>query len=304
MNSSSNDDLYEVLGVPANATAAQIKTAYRKLALKHHPDKQKGGEDEKAKAAAVFTKIGNAYEVLSDEDARQKYDESLKSGGFRANAQYGRASHHHDPFANDPFFRRSRGMHTGFTDPFELFEQVFREEFGMGGFGSSGRSRSSRSGMRSPFDDPFFSDPFGSMDESPFGMMDRMMGRRHQSAPFGMMEQMMHQMNSHVSKPSLGGRSKSTSYSYSSSSMGGIGARESVSTTTQIINGQRQTVTERTVIRPDGSVERHVETTGDANFPRQTINNVSDTQYLGYNGEDARIGRRRSSHKTRNSSRF
>mmetsp|Transcript_14179 Transcript_14179/g.17847 ORF Transcript_14179/g.17847 Transcript_14179/m.17847 type:complete len:315 (+) Transcript_14179:170-1114(+) len=276
-----NADPYEVLGVAKDATTAQIKSAYRKLALKFHPDKQKGSEEDKARATSLFTKIGNAYEILSDEDARRRYDATANSGARRSNGGYRNSSHgNHDPFqdffAHDPFFRRSHRH--GFTDPFEIFEQVFSEQFGMGNFGRSSKNQRS-GGMRSPFDDPFFSDPFGGMDDSPFGMMDRMMGR-HRSAPFGMMDEMMgsmgnvHQQMRSNSMRQVGGPGRASSFTYSSSSSGsgGFGARESVSTTTQIINGKRQTVTERTVVRPDGSVERHIETSGDDDFPqRRTI---------------------------------
>merc|ERR1719378_1923463 len=69
--------LYEVLGVEKKATPAEIKKAFRKLALKEHPDK--GGDPEK------FKKIQAAYEVLSDEEKREKYDkyglEGLEEGG-------------------------------------------------------------------------------------------------------------------------------------------------------------------------------------------------------------------------------
>lgn len=72
-----NSKFYEVLGVEKNATYDQIKKAYRKLALRAHPDK--GGDPEK------FKEITNAYETLSDKDKREIYDthgeEGLKQGG-------------------------------------------------------------------------------------------------------------------------------------------------------------------------------------------------------------------------------
>lgn len=61
-------NLYDVLAVTKDATAEQIKKAYRKLAMKHHPDK---GGDEKE-----FKDIAKAYGVLSDEDKRKRYDET------------------------------------------------------------------------------------------------------------------------------------------------------------------------------------------------------------------------------------
>jgi len=79
-------DYYEVLGVSKTATADEVKKAYRKLAMKYHPDKNQGNKD----AEARFKEISEAYEVLSDEGKRRQYDqfghEGMKSafgpGGF------------------------------------------------------------------------------------------------------------------------------------------------------------------------------------------------------------------------------
>ncbi|KAE8352520.1 DnaJ domain-containing protein [Aspergillus coremiiformis] len=65
-------DLYETLGVEGDATADQIKTAYRKLALRHHPDK--APEDEKEEANTKFQQIAFAYAILSDEHRRRRFD--------------------------------------------------------------------------------------------------------------------------------------------------------------------------------------------------------------------------------------
>jgi DnaJ-class molecular chaperone len=63
-------DPYEVLGVPRGASAAAIKSAYRKLAKKHHPDNNKGDP----KAAARFSEINSANEIVGDEDKRKQFD--------------------------------------------------------------------------------------------------------------------------------------------------------------------------------------------------------------------------------------
>jgi len=265
----SNDDPYEALGVNRNASKGEIKSAYRKLALKFHPDKQRGSEEDKAKAAAIFTKIGNAYEILSDDEARAKYD----SGGFSSStsdhyaSNFGRRpSQHRSPF-DDPFFtggadpfssfgqrRNSRQQqqqqHHHFTDPFDLFNRVFAEEFGARG--SFNR--------RSVFDeDPFFADPFGRSGSASgfggFGMMDQMMS--------SMMNNHRDMFNHHQN----GGNARQFSSFSSSSNSGRRGSQQSVSTRTMIVNGQRKTITERTVVKPDGTVETHVEESCDDGFP-------------------------------------
>lgn len=75
-----NDEYYELLGVSKDASAAQIKKAYRKMAIKHHPDK--GGDE------ATFKSVSEAYDVLSDPEKRETYDkygkEGLENGGGRS----------------------------------------------------------------------------------------------------------------------------------------------------------------------------------------------------------------------------
>src|SRR5258707_5497433 len=63
-------DPYEVLGVPRGASAAAIKSAYRKLPKKHHPDNNKNDP----KAAARFSEINSANEIIGDEDKRKQFD--------------------------------------------------------------------------------------------------------------------------------------------------------------------------------------------------------------------------------------
>src|ERR1700712_6011123 len=63
-------DPYEVLGVPRGASAAAIKSAYRKLAKKHHPDSNKNDP----KAAERFSEINSANEIVGDEDKRKQFD--------------------------------------------------------------------------------------------------------------------------------------------------------------------------------------------------------------------------------------
>ena len=63
-------DYYEILGVKKTATEAELKKAYRELAKKYHPDKNKGNKEAENK----FKEISEAYAVLSDKDKREQYD--------------------------------------------------------------------------------------------------------------------------------------------------------------------------------------------------------------------------------------
>jgi len=71
-------DYYSVLGVPASATQDEIKKQYRKLAAKHHPDKNASDP----KAAERFKEISEAYQVLGDADKRKQYDQMRQLGAF------------------------------------------------------------------------------------------------------------------------------------------------------------------------------------------------------------------------------
>jgi len=133
---STKRDYYEILGVEKSASAADIKSAYRKLALKFHPDKNKEPDAEQK-----FKEINEAYEVLSNQEKRQSYDQfghaafdaasgmggNPFAGGFR---QGGPFTYTYSSGGPNPF----GGAGGDFSDPFEIFEQFFG-----GGFAQAAR---------------------------------------------------------------------------------------------------------------------------------------------------------------------
>ena len=121
-------DYYEILGVSKTATADEIKKAYRKMAIKYHPDKNPGDKEAEEK----FKEAAEAYDVLSNEEKRQKYDQFGHNMGPQGFGGSGMG-----------------GFGGGFTmeDIFSQFGDIFGGRYGnMGGFGSAtgGRRASAR----------------------------------------------------------------------------------------------------------------------------------------------------------------
>ncbi|KAF8134966.1 hypothetical protein EV363DRAFT_1322156, partial [Boletus edulis] len=137
-------DYYKVLEVPRTATEDDIKRAYKKMALKWHPDRNQGSEE----ASQKFKEISEAFEVLSDKNKRTIYDqvgeEGLKGGGAPPGAGpypgAGPSGFGGFPASGGTSFSFTTGA-GGFspTDPHRIFEEIFSGGFpsfgGMGGMG-------------------------------------------------------------------------------------------------------------------------------------------------------------------------
>jgi molecular chaperone DnaJ len=93
-----NKDFYKVLGVPKTATNDEIKAAYRKLALKYHPDRNPDNKEAENK----FKEAAQAYEVLSDSDKRKRYDQ-FGAAGVHGMGQQGGGGMHHEMNMDDIF---------------------------------------------------------------------------------------------------------------------------------------------------------------------------------------------------------
>lgn len=110
-------DYYDILGVSKSATQEELKKAYRKLAVKYHPDKNPNNKEAEGK----FKEAAEAYSALSDPEKRQRYDQfghdGLKQNGFGGGGGFS-------------------GQGMSMDDIFSQFGNIFGDAFGGGGFGS------------------------------------------------------------------------------------------------------------------------------------------------------------------------
>src|SRR5688572_21904946 len=130
-------DYYDILGVTKSVSSTDLKSAYRKLALKWHPDKNK-----ESGAEAKFKEINEAYEVLGNAEKKAKYDQ-FGHAAFDPSAGFGGAqgghSYRQGPFTYtystgggfEDLFGSQGGQ--GFSDPFNIFESFFGGQNPFGG---------------------------------------------------------------------------------------------------------------------------------------------------------------------------
>ncbi|XP_059962872.1 dnaJ homolog subfamily B member 3-like [Mesoplodon densirostris] len=220
-------DYYEVLGVPRQASIEAIRKAYRKLALKWHPDKNPENKEE---AERRFRQVAQAYEVLSDAEKRDvydRYDEAGVEGGWGGR-----------PFG-DPF----EGVFT-FRDPADIFREFF--------------------GGRDPFLPHFFRDP---LENILGGRRNSRGSRRRGSAPIFSTVSEFPAFGGGFSSfdtgfTSFGSLGNGDLSSFSMSCSGGTGNFKSTSTSSEIIHGKKITTKrsiengqERIEVEEDGELK-------------------------------------------------
>lgn len=124
-----NTDFYHVLGVERTASADEIKKAYRKLALKYHPDQNPGNKVAEDK----FKEINAAYSVLGDEQKRAQYDRYGSADAYASSTSQ-RQAYNSGTYTNDPFWdwftqqSTASSENTNYTYRWSSSENPFRQE--------------------------------------------------------------------------------------------------------------------------------------------------------------------------------
>lgn len=214
---------YAILEVSPTASESEIKKAYKKLAIRHHPDKN---PDNQERATEMFKKVAEAYEVLGDTQKRSQYDAGDEHTGESS-------SFHHNPGFRDFPIHRAHDLFNAFFSDFFDDDPFMSRRRGAAGSSDRGRGRVDDF-MRSPFgggslfadfnNDPFFSS-MGSLGRSGMGT----------------------------------GTSSSSFSSYSFSSGGGATSRSETTKTIIGPDGKRVTRKEVTITHPDGTQETTVQ---------------------------------------------
>jgi curved DNA-binding protein CbpA len=291
-----DEDLYATLGVDPSADADSIRRAYRKLAVRWHPDKN---PDDSATAEVMFKKVAAAYEVLSDARKRAAYDNGdfperqnneATRAGSRAGARFGaRGTRGATPFGAEFGFGGGFAPH---HDPFEVFREAF--------------------GGRDPFaDDPFFADARGG-----FGLGASLFGRGDPPATraaargtglgmgfgvpfFDAFEQIARGGDAFFERgPGRGQRGVHDVSRERQSGLprgdAGYGVGRSVSSQTVVIDGRRKTRVTTTIRHADGRVETFTDEHVDDGFPTERVGGRDREAALPRGGEGghSRLARR------------
>lgn len=273
-----DEDLYATLGVDPSADTESVRRAYRKLAVRWHPDKNPG---DSATAEVMFKKVAAAYEVLSDERKRAAYDGERAErragtdprGGARRARDFGGAS----PFGAEFGFGGGFAPH---HDPFEVFREAFggRDPFADDPFFAAARSRFGAAPRASLFRDadPLASAALGAGFGVPFFDAFEALARE----PFG--------------EPSFGGtRERGAHRSFRGDDSRG-GVARSTSSQTVVIDGRRRTRTTTTIRHADGREETFTDEHVDDGFPAARVGGRDRDAALprGAGGGHSRLARR------------
>lgn len=214
------EDPYSILGISTTATPSEIRSAYRRLAIQHHPDKQRT-PDEKERVTPLFVKISNAYELLSDPEQRAQYDQQQPSSSFASSAD-----------------------HFAFHDPFQVFEELFRSQMMQGSMfpsmlgGNLFGMDNTTMNMGMNMGDPFLNG---------LGLF-----------PTPAFRNFMTPLGSHPPRSASAVAFSSSRTNNSNNNAAGQSVQ--ILTTTRIVNGRTETRTERIVKHADGTTERIIET--------------------------------------------
>ena len=256
-------DLYEVLELDREASGDAVRRQYKKLALKWHPDKN---PDDREYCEHMFKAVSRAYEVLSNDEMRRRYDAyglaGLEEGAAdddsfvrRGHRERSRAAPSFDDFFfGGDVFGRTRGGPFAFHDPFELFNMLFDDDF-------FGESRGRRRGGSD-----FFFGGHGFMDDafdSFFSPCPRRSSGRHDM--FSMM---------------MGGGFPSLLMN-GGPALGGAGTMRSVTSQTTIVNGRRVTRKITRTQHPDGTVTEDVEESV-ADHPQYSTGRIRENPPAGH----------------------
>ncbi len=119
-------DYYDILGITNDATHKQVRDAYRKLALLHHPDRNRNNPE----AAERMKAINESYAVLSDPQKRREYDSLKKTYGSAAYGQFRQTHSDQDIFRGSDIQQIFEELSRAFG--YRSFEDIFRESYGTG----------------------------------------------------------------------------------------------------------------------------------------------------------------------------